>query len=143
MKKWILTSGLVLMIGLSSFAQQRGGERPTPEQRATRMTDKMAEELKLSDDQKKQILAINLENAKKREQDMELREKENEARKADMEAKKAEMKKQEDSIKAILTEEQRTKWEEIKLSSKDRGRRPGGQIEDREQYRKRKGGGSN
>ena len=130
------------MISLSSIAQQRGGERPTPEQRAARMTEKLAEELSLTADQQKQILAINLEHAKKRDQDRMEQQKEREARKADMDAQKAEMKKQNESIKAILTEEQRTKWEEIKLSEKDRGRRPGGQIEDREEFRKRRGGGN-
>jgi DNA-binding TFAR19-related protein (PDSD5 family) len=69
-------------------------------------------------------------------------QKESEARKAEMEAKKGEMKKQDELIKAILTEEQRTKWEEIKLSQKDRGRRPGAQIEDRDEFRKRRGGGN-
>lgn len=131
------------MISLSSIAQQRGGgERPSAEQRATRMTEKMAEELSLTNDQKKQILAINLEHAKKRDQDRVAQEKENEARRAEMDARKAEMKKQDELIKAILTDEQRTKWEEIKLSQKDRGRRPGGQIEDREEFRKRRGGGN-
>jgi Spy/CpxP family protein refolding chaperone len=142
MKKWILASGLVVMISLSSIAQQRSGERPTPDQRATRMTEKMAEELSLTADQQKQILAINLEHAKKRDQDRVEHQKESEARKAEMEAKKGEMKKQDELIKAILTEEQRTKWEEIKLSQKDRGRRPGAQIEDRDEFRKRRGGGN-
>jgi protein CpxP len=142
MKKWILASGLVVMISLSSIAQQRGGERPTSEQRAARMTEKMAEELSLTADQKKQILSINLEHAKKRDQDRVEQQKESEARKAEMDAQRAEMKKQDELIKAILTDEQRTKWEEIKLSQKDRGRRPGGQIEDRDQFRKRRGGGN-
>lgn len=142
MKKWILASGLLVMVSLSSIAQQRGGERPTAEQRATRMTEKMAEELSLTADQQKQILAINLEHAKRRDQDRVAHQKENEARKAEMYAKKAEMKKQDESIKAILTDAQRSKWEEIKLSQKDRGGRPGGQIEDREEFRKRRGGGN-
>ncbi len=142
MKKWILASGLVVMISLSSIAQQRGGERPTFEQRAARMTEKMAEELSLTADQKNQILSINLERAKKRDQDRVEQQKESEARKAEMDAQRAEMKKQDELIKAILTDEQRTKWEEIKLSQKDRGRRPGGQIEDRDQFRKRQGGGN-
>jgi Spy/CpxP family protein refolding chaperone len=135
MKKWILASGLVVMISLSSIAQQRGGERSTPEQRATSMTEKMAEELSLTADQQNQILAINLEQAKKRDQDRVEQQKESEAR-------KAEMKKHDESIKAILTDEQRSKWEEIKLSHKDRGGRLGGQIEDREEFRKRRGGGN-
>lgn len=66
MKKWIIASGLVL-ISLSTMAQQRrGGERPSPEERATRMTERMAESLELSEDQKKQVFEINFEKAKKR-----------------------------------------------------------------------------
>ncbi|WP_075348691.1 DUF4890 domain-containing protein [Algoriphagus marinus] len=142
MKKIILTLGLMAFIGLSAMAQQRGGERPSPEQRATKMTEKMAEELSLSADQKKQILEINLERAKKMDQDRAERMKETEARKAEMDARREEMKRQDEKIKSVLTEEQLGKWEEIKLSQKDRGRRPGGQIEDREEFRKRRGGGN-
>jgi Spy/CpxP family protein refolding chaperone len=135
MRKWILASGLVLMISLSSIAQQKSEERSTSEQRAARMTEKMAERLSLTADQKKQILAINLEHVKKRDQDRMDQQKESDAR-------KAEMKKQDESIKAILTDEQRTKWEEIKLNRKDRVRRSGGQIENRDQFRNRRGGGN-
>jgi periplasmic protein CpxP/Spy len=142
MKKIILTLGLMAFIGLSAMAQQRGGERPTPEQRATKMTEKMAEELSLSADQKKQILEINLERAKKMDQDRAERMKETEARKEEMDSRREEMKKQDERIKAVLTEEQLGKWEEIKLSQKNRGRRPGGQIEDRDEFRKRRGGGN-
>ena len=137
----ILTLGLLASIGLSTMAQQRGGERPTPEQRATKMTEKMAEELSLSDDQKKQVLEINLERAKKMDLDRADRMKENEAKKAENDTRKEEMKKQDEQIKAVLTEEQLAKWEEIKLSQKDRGRKPGGQSEDREESRRRKGQG--
>lgn len=135
MKKIILTLGLMASIGLSAMAQQRGGERPSPEQRATKMTEKMAEELSLTADQKKQVLEINLAQAKKMDQERQDQMKANEAR-------KAEMKKQDEQIKAVLTEEQLAKWEEIKLSQKDRRGRPGGQIEDREEFRKRRGGGN-
>lgn len=142
MKKWILAFVFAAMVSLSGFAQQRGGERMTPEQQATRMTEKMAEELSLTPDQKKQVLAINLAQAKKRDQERVAQQKNMEARKAEMEAKKAEMQKQDELIKAVLTEEQRTKWEEIKLSQKERRGRPAAQIEDREEFRKRRGGGN-
>lgn len=135
MRKWILASGLVLMISLSSIAQQKSEERSTSEQRAARMTEKMAERLSLTADQKKQILAINLEHVKRRDQDRMDQQKESDAR-------KAEMKKQDESIKAILTDEQRTKWEEIKLNRKDRGGRSGSQIENRDQFRNQRGGGN-
>jgi Spy/CpxP family protein refolding chaperone len=142
MKKIILTLGLMASIGLSAMAQQRGGERPSPEQRATKMTEKMAEELSLTADQKKQVLEINLAQAKKMDQERQDQMKANEARKAEMDARREEMKKQDEQIKAVLTEEQLGKWEEIKLEAKDRRGRPGGQIEDREEFRKRRGGGN-
>lgn len=142
MKKIILTLGLIGFIGLSAMAQQRGGERPTPEQRAAKMTERMAEKLSLTEAQKKEILAINLENAKKMDQDRAERMKEAEARKAEMDARREELKKQDEQIKVILTEEQLGKWEEIKLEAKDRRGRPGGQVGDREEFRKRRGGGN-
>lgn len=106
------------------MAQKREGERPSPEERAQRNTDRMAEALTLTDAQKKQILDINLEYAKKKEAEMEVR-------KAQMDAKRAELKEQDAKIQAVLTEEQRTKWTEIKAERmEDRRRgRPNAQIE--------------
>lgn len=118
MRKWIIASGLVL-ISLSTMAQQRrGGERPSPEERATRMTERMAESLELSEDQKKQVLEINLENAKRQEAE---RAEMSEARKKEMEARREEMKKQEAKLMEVLTDEQKVKWEEVK--KENRGRR--------------------
>ena len=124
MKRWIFATGLLLMISLSTMAQKREGERPSPEERAQRNTDRMAEALTLTDAQKKQILDINLEYAKKKDAEME-------ARKAQMDAKRAELKEQDAKIQAVLTEEQRTKWTEIKAERmEDRRRgRPNAQIE--------------
>lgn len=124
MKRWIFATGLLLMISLSTMAQKREGERPSPEERAQRNTDRMAEALTLTDAQKKQILDINLEYAMKKEAEMEVR-------KAQMDAKRAELKEQDAKIQAVLTEEQRTKWTEIKAERmEDRRRgRPNAQIE--------------
>lgn len=148
MNKWIFATGLMVMISLSTMAQRRGGERPSPEERAKRTTERMAEELSLTDAQKKQILDINLEYAKKNEAEMAERKAEMEARKAEMEARKAEMdarraelKEQEAKIQAVLTEEQRAKWTEIKAERmEDRRRgRPNAQIEG-DPRRDRRGG---
>ena len=124
MKRWILATGLLLMISLSAMAQKRVGERPSPEERAQRNTDRISEALTLTDSQKKQILNINLEYAKKKEAEME-------ARKAQMDVKRAELKEQDAKIQAVLTEEQRAKWTEIKAERmEDRRRgRPNAQIE--------------
>lgn len=120
MKKWMIGAALLVFTSLSVAAQQEKRELPNPEERAKKMTDRMASELELSEDQKEKILAINLENAKKRQTEME---KEMAERKARME----EMKAQEEKIKVVLTEEQRKKWEEIKLERREQ-RRPGGEV---------------
>ena len=119
------------MISLSTMAQKRGVERPSAEDRAKRVTERMADELTLSDAQKNQILEINLEYAKKNEAEMAERRAEMEARRAEMDAKRAELKEQDSKIQAVLTEEQRAKWAEIKAERMDDRRRgrPNAQIE--------------
>jgi len=123
MKKLIIASGLLVMISLSTFAQQgKGGEKPNPEERAKQMTEKLASELELNEAQKKQVLAINMEYAKKREAEME-------AQKAEMEARKKERQEQEAKIQAVLTEDQKAKWVELKDERKEhRKSRPGGEV---------------
>lgn len=133
---------LVFMTGITAFAQEtKTKERPTAEERAQKQTEMMAEKLELSDAQKAQILAINLENAKKREAEMEARKAEMEARREEMKMMREEMKAQDEAIKEVLTEEQRAKWVELKESQRDRrGRRPGGEIRERGDMPHRKGG---
>lgn len=123
MNKWIFATGLMVMISLSTIAQRKGGERPSAEDRAKRNTERMAEELTLTDTQKKQVLEINLEYAKKNEAEMAERRSEAELRKAEMESRRAKMKEQDARIQAILTEEQRTKWTELKTEKIDDPRR--------------------
>ena len=142
MNKWIFATGLMVMISLSTIAQRKGGERPSAEERAKRNTERMAEELTLTDAQKRQVLDINLEYAKKNEAEMAERRAEMEARKGEMDSKKAELKGQDAKIQAVLTEEQRAKWTEIKAERMDgrRGRRPNAQIE-KDPRKGRKSGG--
>ncbi|SFU08645.1 protein of unknown function [Algoriphagus locisalis] len=131
MNKLILATGMMVMISLSTLAQKRGGERPSAEERAKRTTERMAETLSLTEEQKKQVLDINLEYAKKNEAEMAERKAEMEARRAEMEARRAELKEQDAKIQAVLTEEQRSKWTEIKadrMNDRRRGR-PNAQIE--------------
>lgn len=118
----------MVMISLSTMAQKRGGERPSAEERAKRNTERMAEELSLTDAQQKQILDINLQYAKKKDAE---RKAEMEARKAEMDAKRAEMKEQNAKIQSVLTEEQKTKWTEIRAERMEDHRRgrPNAQIE--------------
>lgn len=134
MKKWMMTLGLISMIGLSVNAQQRrGGEKPSPEERAKKSTERMAEHLELSEAQKTQILDLNLEFAKAQEDQMEERREQGEARKEAMQA-------QEEKIKAILTPEQAEKWEVAK-KERNRGRR-GDRDRGREGQRRGPSGGN-
>jgi periplasmic protein CpxP/Spy len=117
MKKLLMIAA-ILTLSFSAFAQ-RGQQREmsTPEQRAERMTTRMAEQLELTEDQKKEIYKINVENAQKRQVEME-------ARRAEMEVRRAEMKSQIESqkgqIEAILTPEQKEKWEEVRAETQKR-----------------------
>lgn len=126
MKKLIIASGLMVMISLSTFAQQgKSGEKPNPEERAKQMTERISKELELSESQKNQVLAINLEYAKKREAEME-------ARKTEMEARKKDQQEHEAKIQAVLTETQKTKWVELKDERKEHQKgRPGGEVHPR------------
>ncbi|NVJ86627.1 MAG: DUF4890 domain-containing protein [Algoriphagus sp.] len=136
MKKILLSTGLIFLLSMGAFAQQKSQRQmPDPEIRAKMMTDRMAEQLGLSEEQKAKILAINLENAKQRQAEAE-------GRKAEAEARRAQAQAQKEEIIAILTEEQRQKWEELRAARGDRERRGprGGEIHDREEFRKRRGG---
>ena len=141
MNKWIFATGMMVMISLNTMAQKKGGERPSAEERAQRATERMAESLSLTEAQKKQILDINLEYAKKNEAEMAERKAEMEARKAEMDAKREELKAQDAKIQAVLTEEQRTKWTEIKAERMDDRRRgrPNAQVEGDPRKRRRGG----
>ncbi|MCF1753138.1 DUF4890 domain-containing protein [Mariniradius sediminis] len=110
MKKLLLIA-VLFSIGFAAMAQ-KGGQRgsSTPEERAERITNKMVEELALSEEQKKKIYQINLDHAKKRQAEME-------ARRAAMEA---DIKAQNQEIEALLSEEQKTKWSEMKAEGKKR-----------------------
>lgn len=132
MKKWMIAAAMLVFTSFQLSAQQEKRPQPNPEERAKRATEKMATELNLSEEQKSQILALNLDQAKKRQAEME---KEAAERKARME----EMKAHQEQLNSILTEEQRSKWEEIKLEQRDK-RRPGGEVHRREDMPRRKRG---
>lgn len=132
MKKWIIGAALLAFTSLQVAAQQGKREQVNPEERAKKATEKMATELGLSEEQKSQILELNLEQAKRRQAEMD---REMELRKARME----EMKAHQEKVQQILTEEQRTKWEEIKQEQRGK-RRPGGEIHRRDDLPRQKRG---
>jgi Spy/CpxP family protein refolding chaperone len=123
MKKLLIIAAIFTMTFAGAFAQRgqggpRGGQQKesmTPEQRAERMTNKMTEELGLSEDQKQKIYQINLENAEKRQVQREAMVEERKAKREEMQAQ---TKAQNEQIEAILTPEQKTKWEEVKKENR-------------------------
>ena len=99
MKKRIfaVAAALCLMAGTGAFAQEAKPaaapkERPTVEQMAQRMTERMQKELKLTDAQAKEVYNLNFQQIKEMQA---MREKMREARKAEAE-----------KMKSILTTEQ-------------------------------------
>lgn len=112
MKKQIFAAvtALCLMAGTSVFAQKQNRapmpkERPTVEQMAQRMTERMTDQLKLTDAQAKQVYEINLGQIKQMQAQ---REQMRAARAAEAE-----------KMKSILTTEQFVKWSQMQ------GPRPG------------------
>ena len=129
MKKIILLLAVVLMSGVAMAQGQRGEKRGSvdPKVRAEKMTDRMAQELSLTDAQKQKVLALNLTRVEEMEANRPEKPAEPAARKSD-EAKAARQEaKQERSkvaqeydaqLKSILTPEQYTKYTELKANKK-------------------------
>ena len=106
MKKRIfaVAAALCLMAGTGAFAQEAKPaaapkERPTVEQMAQRMTERMQKELKLTDAQAKEVYNLNFQQIKEMQA---MREKMREARKAEAE-----------KMKSILTTEQFMQWSQM------------------------------
>lgn len=106
MKKRIfaVAAALCLMAGTGAFAQEAKPaaapkERPTVEQMAQRMTERMQKELKLTDAQAKEVFNLNFQQIKEMQA---MREKMREARKAEAE-----------KMKSILTTEQFMQWSQM------------------------------
>lgn len=123
MKKKIFAAAmaLCLMAGTSAFAQDKKPaaapkERPTVEQMAQRMTERMQKELKLTEAQAKEVYTVNFQQMKEM---MAMREKMAEARKAEAE-----------KMKSILTTEQFVQWSQMQ------NQRPGEQRGHGPQMRK-------
>jgi len=126
MKKWILGAAVLtcISLGLSAQHQKKNFRQLSASERAEKMSDRMAEELKLTDEQRKQVSKLVLENATRQE---ELIQK----RKAEFEAQKKYRLEQEKKISSILTEEQKVIWEQRKESLKQRLGGRGGEGHER------------
>ena len=117
MKKLILGAAIMTFVslGLAAQHQKKNFRELSASGRAAKMSNRMAEELKLTEEQKKQVSKVVLENATRQE---ELIQK----RKAEFEAQKGYRLEQEKKIAAILTEEQKTIWEQRKGAMRSRGK---------------------
>ncbi|PSL00449.1 DUF4890 domain-containing protein [Cecembia rubra] len=139
MKKLLIITAM-FSLSFGAFAQgvtQR--EMPSPEQRAERMTNRMAEQLGLDDGQKQKIYQLHLENAQIRQAEWETRKSEMEQRRGAMQEQR---KQQIEEIEAILSPEQKIKWAEIRESNRKKGekmrqnRREDRKSEYRKQHRR-------
>lgn len=96
-----------ISLGLSAQHQKKNFRELSALERAEKMSNRMAEELKLTEVQKKQVSKVALENANRQEQLIQ-------KRKAEFEAQKEYRMEQEKKIAAILTDEQKIIWEQRK-----------------------------
>ncbi|MQP25546.1 hypothetical protein GFJ94_10765 [Flavobacterium sp. LMO8] len=130
MKKLILVA--LLVVSSLTFAQERGrkGEKLTPEQQTELQVKKMTLELDLDAKQQKEIKAILLENAKKREAKMtEMKAKREKGKKPSADEKFA-MKNEildhqiehKAQMKKILKPEQYQKWEDLQKNKIKKGK---------------------
>lgn len=131
MKKWIIASGIMLMISGSIFAQQKGSlEKRSSDERILQMTERLTQELALNETQKTEILKLQKQHIEQRKSAIEKQKKERETHQS--------------QIQGILTEEQRAKWVEMhndrKAHLKGRSR---GEIHARPRHGKRGSQGLN
>lgn len=110
MNKVLIIFALSLGFTIQSHAQQGNRTERTPEKMAERAASQMAEKLELEDAQKQQIYEIQLQHAIDRKAQMEAMRKEMQAKR---EAHQAQ-------ISAVLTPEQKEKWEELMQQRKER-----------------------
>lgn len=106
MKKLVLFLMVALFTTSGIFAQQRQRERATPEERAKRQVETLTKELKLTDTQKDKVYKIVLKFAEQQPK---------QGNSTDREKRREEMlkiqKQRNDSIKTVLTDEQKKKFD--------------------------------
>lgn len=128
MKKMFVLA--IMMIGMSSFAQESSRsekraerakmEKLTPEQRNEKHLKKLTTDLGLDSSQQQKMGTILAGQSKKREAKKAEREKE---MKADRSEREKEMAANDAKVKAILTPEQYTKWEQLKAERREEGKK--------------------
>lgn len=134
MKKWILGAAILTSLSFGLSAQQHKTFRQlNTVERAQKMTERMTEKLKLSEEQEKQIGQLVLANATRQEELLR-------SRKATFEAQRAYRKEQEQKIASMLSEEQKQIWEQQKeMLRQGESRRQDGNNERRRRPGSRRG----
>jgi Spy/CpxP family protein refolding chaperone len=121
MKKiFVIAVCLAATFAVATAQQPRGGNFGTPEERAKNQTARLDSLVKLTDDQKAKIEAVNLDLSKKMTDAFRDNQDNREGRRAKMEELTAERDKQ---YKAILTEEQYKKYSDNREQLRERPRR--------------------
>ncbi|MCH7401441.1 DUF4890 domain-containing protein [Belliella kenyensis] len=145
MKKLLIIVAMFSLGVLSAQAQRvspRNGMSPekraemaSPEKRAEMATNRLADKLELDENQKGQIYTIHLENANKKQAEMEARKEEMKAKREEMKAKHQA---QQEKITAVLTPEQLKRYEQLQDEDKKRMNtiRDARTNPDREKYRR-------
>lgn len=116
MKKLLLIVTFFSFFAICAEAQneRRSNKRITPEKIAERTTERMAEELKLSEDQKNKVYALQLERATRNLEEM----------KVQRERRKAAHLEEQKKLDAILTPEQKAQLEAKRTGLKDKRKQP-------------------
>ena len=114
----MMVCGLALGVFTMANAQTENRKMVSPEDRAKKQTEKLAENLKLSEAQKAKVLNIYTEQAKEQEQQRIAAKK---AHKEAREKRMAQMAKNEKNINSVLTADQQKQFDAIPQ------RGPGGQ----------------
>lgn len=109
MKKTLFALAIMAVFSLTSFAQNATDTKRPAEQKAKKMTERMAENLNLTEDQKTAVYEANFQMASAKEENS-----------------KGNMEKHDANMREILTEEQYEKWKatrEEHKSDRPKGRK--------------------
>jgi protein CpxP len=128
MKKLLMICGLLFGVITLTHAQDGGRKMMSPEDRAKKSTERLAEKLKLTEDQKAKVLAIYTEEATSMSKNMQ---QDNTDRKAKREEMKAARVANEAKIEAVLTNDQKKAYEAMKAERKAAMEKRGANMGDR------------
>lgn len=122
MKKLVLLLMVALFTASGAFAQERQRQNSTPEDRAKRQTETLTKELKLTDAQKDKVYKIVLKYSQPRTQ-----QNANTDREKRREEFQKLFKERNDSIKTLLTDDQKKKFDKHLENTQNRMRGNRGQ----------------